>query len=306
MKNLCSVLLAGAVIAGPALADTVYLNNGVRFDGVVTPVPDQPGLYKVTAGERSLIYRESEIREIEKNDRTGKLNREALLARWEEKNKRITEETGLTAEQRRLVRGLMFELKSDSVPQRLAVREKLVGLQSEFDVYGYLVTLYPELSTLLAPNVLEALYYLDAVRSAKLLKESATSNYFGTRAMALDLLSRARDRESIDLIARGLADHQYPVKIVSAYALAGLGVKEATPALISLLAHADQRVSNAARQALLTLWAAELGDNRPSTVDDWNALWAGQNTTGTPLELAKLEPLSPEADEFVQSIDGNH
>jgi len=288
------------------MADTIYLKNGVRFDGIATPVPDQPGLYRVKAGDREMFYREAEIREIEKNDRTGKLDREALLARWQEKNQRLTEETGLTAEQRRLVRGLMFELKTESVPERRAIREKLMGLQTEYDVYGYLASLYPELSTLLAPNVLEVLFYLDGVRSAKLLQESAQSNFYGTRAMALELMSRSNDRASIDLIARGLADHQLSVVIVAAYSLAGLGVKEASPALISLLTHADQRVANAAREALMSLWSAELGDARPTTVDEWKNFWAGQKTSSTPLELAKLEPLSPEEEEFTQSIDGNH
>lgn len=306
MTKVACTALAGLLLAAAAAADTVYLKNGVRFDGVVTPVPDQEGLYKVTAGDRTLFYRESEIREIEKNDRTGKLDREELLARWQEKNKKLTEETGLTAEQRRTVRGLMLALKTEVVAERLAIREKLVGLQAEYDVYGYLASLYPELSILLAPNVLETLYYLDPVRAAALLRESAQSNYYGTRAMAIELLGRSRDREAMALIARGLADHQRPVVISTAYVLAAMNVKEATPALVELLAHPDQRVSNAARESLLTLWGESLGDERPANVDAWKSFWAAQSTSGTPIELAKLEPLSPEEEEFTQSIDTNH
>lgn len=306
IRSSVSLLIAGVVIAAPAIGDTVYLKNGVQFDGVVTPVPDQPGLYQVAAGERSLIYRESEIDKIEKNERTGRLDREALLARWQEKSEQLNQETGLTTEQRRMVRGLMFELKSDSIPQRLAVREKLIGLQAQFDVYGYLVTLYPELSNLLAPNVLEALFYLDPIRCTKLLQESATSNYFGKRAMALELIGRANDRNSIELVVRGLADHKHEVKIAAAYVLAALGVREATPALIEILTHPDQRVANACREALLALWAESLGDTRPGTVDEWKAFWSQQSTTGTPVVLANLEPLSLPENEFTQSIDGNH
>ena len=55
------VLLAAALVAATAGADTVYLKNGVEFDGVVTPVPDNPGIFNVTAGERSLVYRAEEI-----------------------------------------------------------------------------------------------------------------------------------------------------------------------------------------------------------------------------------------------------
>src|SRR5690606_1229603 len=113
-------------------------------------------------------------------------------------------------------------------------------------------------------------------------------------------------RSAIDLIARGLVDHQHPVKIAASYALAALGAKQATPALIELLPHADQRVSNAARESLLILWAEETGDTRPATVAEWKALWDRQTTTETPFDLAKLEPLSPEEEEITQSIDSNH
>lgn len=302
----CLVPLAGLLVSLHAPADTIYLKNGVQFDGVATEIPDQEGLYKVTAGKRSLIYRASEIDRVEKNERTGLLDKEALLARWEEKNKQLTEETGLTAEQRRLVRGLMFQLKTENVADRLAIRDKLVSMQAEIDVYGYLLTLYPELSTLLAPNVLEVMFYLDPVRAVDLLKSSAQSTYFGTRATAIDLLGRLHDTGSIPLIARGLADQKQPVQMIAAKVLAELGVKEATPALISLLTDPDQRVANRARDALLALWADQLGDAKPSSVDDWNSFWAGKSTPGTPIQMAKLEPLIAPEDEFSQSIDGNH
>lgn len=300
------VPVVGMLAALGAPADTVYLNNGVRFDGVVTEVPDQEGIFKVTAGDRTLMYRASEIRKIEKNERTGHLDKQALLARWEEKNKQLTEETGLSAEQRSLVRSLMFQLKTENVSERLAIREKLVNLQAEADVYGYLATLYPELSILLAPNVLEVLYYLDPIRASEVLKESAQSTYFGTRAVALELLGRLKDKDSIDLIVRGLVDHRQPVQMAAVKVLAQLGVKEATPALISLLSHADQRVSNRARDALQVLWADKLGDPKPGSVDEWTSFWNAQAPSGTPIQMAKLEPLIAPEDEFESSIDGNH
>ncbi len=301
-----TILVLALLPLGVVYADTIHLKNGVRFDGVVTPLPGQEGVYRVQAGERQLIYRESEIAKVEKNNKTGHLDKQALMDRWEEKNKRLTEETGLTAEQRRMVRGLMFELKSEDMSKRIAVRDKLQGLQQEIDVYGYLSTLYPELSPLMAPNVLWVLAHLDSKRSIELLQGATQQNYAEVRAIAIELLARMRHRESIPLLTRGLADFSQPVQISAAYAMAELGVRNATPALISLLANPDRRVSNATREALTAIWADRLGDKRPNTVSEWETFWNAQAPEGTPLLLAELEVLSPEEDEMVQTFDHNN
>lgn len=301
-----SVLVVALLPLAVVFADTIHLKNGVRFDGVVSPVPGQEGIFRVKAGDRELIYRESEIAKIEQNDKTGHLDKEELLARWEEKNKRLTEETGLTAEQRRMVRGLMFELRSEDMSKRIAVRDKLQGLQQEFDVYGYLSDLYPELSPLLAPNVLWVLAHLDSKRSIELLQGATQQNYAEVRAIAIELLARMRHRESIPLLSRGLADFSQPVQISAAYAMAELGVRNATPALISLLADPDRRVSNATREALAAIWGDVLGDKRLNTVSEWEAFWNAQAPEGTPIVMAELEVLSPEEDEMVQTFDHNN
>ena len=301
---LVTALMALALM--PVQADTIILKNGVRFDGTASPVPDQEGLFKVTAGKRQLFYRETEIDHIEKNDRTGLLDKNALLARWEERNRQLTEETGLTVEQRRLVRGLMFELKSEDESKRISVREKLKVLQAEFDAYGYIASIYRELSPLLAPNVLYVLTQLDPRRTVPLLQESAQSNYFAVRAIALELLGGLRHKDSAPIIARGLADFSQPVQISAAYALADMGVRQYTPALVSLLANADLRVSGASRESLTALWSDKLGDKRLNTVSEWDEFWKAQTLEGTPVGLAQLEPLSSEEEELKQTIDSNN
>lgn len=300
------VLLAVALLAATAGADTVYLKNGVEFDGVVTPVPDNPDVFKVTAGERSLVYRAEEIDRVEKNEKTGKLSKEEILANWEEQNRILTEETGLTAEQRNLVMGLMFELKTDNVSKRVAVREKLIGLQKEFDAYSFLANQLPGVSILIGPNLLEALAYMDSSRALELLQAGAQNNYSGTRVMAIELLGRLGHTGSKDLIVRGLADHKQEVQISAIYVLAGMGAREVTPALISLLPNPDERVSNASREALLALWANALPDPKPGTVDEWTAFWNAQEKSGTPVQLADLKALSNPEEEIVSSIDTNH
>lgn len=300
------VCLVATLMIGAAGADTVFLKNGVEFDGVVTPVPENPDLFRVTAGKRSLTYRTSEIDRIEKNDKTGIETKEDILARWEERDRQLTEETGLTAEQRRLVRELMLELVTDNASRRLAVREKLVALQSEFDVFRYLAYEFPTESILIAPSLLEVMVHVDAGRAVEVLLQAAQSNFAGTRAMALELLGRLGQSAHKDLIAQGLADHKQEVQLAAIYALASLNVREATPALIGLLAHLDLRVSNASKEALRALWADSLPDPRPSTVDEWTAFWNSREKSGTPIVLSDLEPLTDPAAEIESNIDMNH
>jgi hypothetical protein len=305
MVNRLGLVLALAV-TGSVAADTIYLRNGVRVDGVVSSVPGQEGVFKVDAGGRTMFYRQSEIDRIEKNEKTGHLDKEDILKRWEQRNAKLTEETGLTADQRRLVRSVMFELKSEDASIRIAARDKLKSYQEQFDAFGYLEYLYPELSPLVAPFVLQALAEIDPRRSVPLVLESAQANHFDIRATAIAILGRMRLKDSVPLIARGLVDFDHRVQVSAAYALATMGVREATPALAQLLTIADLRVSGAARQALETLWQGEWGETRPTSVTEWNALWEAKKGTDTAIQLASLEVLSPEDEELKQTYDSNH
>lgn len=305
-KNLAIFSVLLLILATPAFADSIYLKNGVRFDGVVTAVPSQEGLYRVQAGDRVVLYRESEIDRIEKNERTGHLNKDDLIRQWKERNEKLTEETGLTAEQRRQVRAIMFDLKSEDPAIRVTARERLRGLQEEFDAFGYIESLFAELSPLLAPNVLQALAEINPTRSVPLVRESAGANVAALRAMAIELMGRMRLESDVSLIARGLVDFDPQVLASAAYALATMKIRAATPALTGLLTHPNLRVSGAARQALRMLWAEELGEDPPTTVSEWTALYESQSGSDAPIQLAGLQPLSPEEEELKHSYDSNH
>ena len=141
------LFVMGAVlcVAALAAADTVYLNNGVRFDGV-------------EAGERTLVYRPSEIARIEENDKTGGFDREAARARWERRDAELTALTGLTAEERETVEALMYRLQRSDPAERKSVRDKLVKLQEEMPVFKFLAWRMPGVSHRLSPWVLEAMF----------------------------------------------------------------------------------------------------------------------------------------------------
>ena len=297
MAKMSMAAAVMVVLATAVAADTVYLNTGVRIDALVTERPD--GFYTVKAGSNTLIMRPGEIKRIEKNGKTGAFDKEAALARWAVRDAELTQLTGLTADQRRKVKALMFKLQDSSEAERMAARDTLVVMQQEMDVFPYLAWQFPQLSHRLSPWVLEAMFYVDVTRGLKYLREGAAHSYAGTRAKAIELMGRFGDRESAPLIARGLLDHDMDVQIQAAYALVRIGAKEATPALIETLKHPDLRVSNLSRGALTALWSAAIGDEEPRTVSDFTAIWeANKDGVGSPLQFAKLEPLIAPQDEF--------
>jgi hypothetical protein len=300
MKRGLFIVAAALAIPLGVWADTILLKDGVQFDGVVTPMPDGK-TYKIQAGDNILFYRTEEIASMEKNNRDGHVNLEEEKAKWEAEDKRLTELTGLNAQQRELAEALMGKLKATDAAELSVIREQFKNLQAQMDVFKYLEYFQPQLSHLLCVNVLETLYFLDPARSRTTLRENACAPYFWARAKALELLGWLRDSGSSDLIARGLKDFKPEVRYVAAYALANVKAREATPALIESLSDTDLRVTNATKEALAALWADVLGqDFVPETQEAWSAFWTEQakNLKGAPVTLEALEPLIPPEKEF--------
>lgn len=299
MNIRIAMLIAAASVSFvcTAKADTITTDLGVTFDGVVAEQPD--GTYKITAGENVLIYRKEEIVSIEKNDRNGKLDLEAIAAEAKLADERLTKETGLTSVQRARVDSFLQGLPLEG-PQRLQAREGLVALQAECDVFRYLEYLYPESTQHLRPLLLDVMFLIDSARAIERVRGSLTENIAEVRVAAIEILSRAGDTQSAATIARGLIDPELSVRIASAYAMANLNYREATPALIASLPHPDLRVSNSAKDSLAALWKDVIGDTRPTTVDEWTAVWKGQSAAvGKAVALDQLQPLADPAVPFV-------
>ncbi len=292
------ILWSGLVLtlcAGTAAADTIHLNNGVSVDGTVK---QRDGYIEVDAGGRKVFYRDNEIASIEKNEKTGKIDLAERYAYWQTEEEEMLRKTGLTAEQRRRVGELIDELPKDPAT-RMAAREKLMALQSEMNVYRYLAFLLPHASHFQVPALLEAMAYLDSSQAIQVLRAATQNNYFEARAKAIELLGGLTHKASVDLISRGLADDKTEVQIQAAYALARIGAQEATPALIDLLKHPDLRVSNASRESLRALWPDQLGDGSQMSVDEWTAIWKGNEASVSGrIQLALLQPLVVAEEEF--------
>lgn len=290
------VALLGALATG-ASGDTIWLNTGIKFDGIVTKRDD--GLYNVKAGKRLLVYRPEEVASVEKNDLTGELDLEEVKARWAQQDAELTAKFGLNAEQRRAVEALLGNLQNEDLSVRIPARDELVAMNEKVGIFPYLLYLYPDASHVLTPPLLELMLMINPAEAKPLVVAALSNTYYGIRKQAIELLTRMGDASAADQVARGLADHNYEVRIAAAYALAAFGARKTTPALIELLTHPDLRVSNAAREALNVLWQAETGGQQLVAVDEWKALWEKSGASaGGKIAMADLTPLVAAEEEF--------
>jgi len=286
-----------ALCAPNASADTLLLDTGVQVDGVLTETPD--GLYRLEVGSEVVFYQKSEVVSIERNDKTGALDLDAVMAEAKRRDDALTAETGLTGEQRARVQSLLYDLMQDG-PPRLRAREALVAMAEECDIFKFLQYTFGESNQNLAPVILDMLYRLDPVRALPFVREQTGDLYDGTRKQALSILGLAADALGVELAARGLIDTSFEVRVAAAYALAGMGAKGASPALIANLGHPDLRVSNSARESLEKIWEAEVASQKPQTVSEWKAFWdANKPAAGKVYAQDGLEPLSPPDAPFV-------
>lgn len=287
------------MVAHAAYSDTIYLNTGVQFDAAVVQ-ENADGSKVVKAGNRTITYRAEEIARIEKNDKTGKFDKEAAKARWAQIDAEITASTGLNATQRSQIEVLLFQIQRGEDAQRLDARDRLVALQKEMDVFSYLVYQLPSIDYVSFPYILEVMFLIDPGRTLPHLRENAANAVPGARAKAIELLGRVRDVESVGLVARGLVDAVSEVRIMAAYALANLSAKQATPALLEEMKLPDLRVANASREALQALWKNELGEQKPQSVSEWIDFWnAHAAEVSQPIDYAALEPLTDPQAPFV-------
>jgi len=296
-KMLVCLFLMAPLLTPVGAADTVYLKNGVRFDGIVHERPD--GNLLVEADKRKIVFRAGEVDRVEQNDRTGVIDKEAAKARWAVRDAEMAEITGLTADQRSRVEALMYELRTPHAGDRRRIREKLTGLHAEMDIVPYLAYRLPEMSHRFSPWVLETIVLLDPKRGRAFARDYAFHEFAGTRAMSIELIGRLRDEERAGIVARGLVDHDPDVRIAAAYALAAVGARDATPALIELLRDADLKVANASRSALKSLWQEETAGRSLLTEEEWLAFYDGlASKPESTFSLGGLESLIPESEEF--------
>jgi hypothetical protein len=275
------------------MADTFYLNGEVAVHGKLVRTDDK--FYYIEIGGRPRRIPKQSISLVEQNEKDGSFDLEEAKKQAELRQQQITEETGLTQEQRDEIDKLIRELNSENGAEVGNAHRTLVEMCKNENVYRYIFTLVPSEAPHFIKKLVVILTEVDPVKVKPLLVEFATHAEQETRAQCIELLGVIRDASSLILMMRGMLDHEPVVRLAACSALTAIGAKEATPLLLSNFDHADLRVENYAREALAVMWKAELGDKEPfKTLEEWQKFWAEQSpSVPKTVDLETLEPLVP-------------
>ena len=281
------VAVAALSLSFAATADTLYLKTGITVHGKVTDRGN--GVVELETGGRTVLYRSKDVVSVEKNSKTGVRTSEEIETRVEIRLAEMERLTGLTLEQRNRVDRLIGELATSSPSQVQKIRDTFVQLHSDWGLTQYFKWTFRYSKP---PWLLVAMVWVSPGEAIPILQEAAENPFFETRARAIELLGRLGHRESTSLIARGLVDHKFDVKLAAVYALGNLGSTAATPALVEMIGQPDIKLSNASRESLAAIWQGEVGEDPPQTVTEWNTFLEGKSL-GSSISLTNLEPLIP-------------
>lgn len=285
---LCSLFL---LIIIPTWSDTFHLKNGIVFDGKIIE-ENSDGILTIKVGNNTLKYKKDEIEKIEKNDNSGEINIESYLKEWEEKDKHLTQITGLNKEQRALVESILGRLQWGEEIERAGAKNALIELSKKINLYPYLLYYFPSFSPWIAPHVLEVMLKIDKEKTVEILREKIYDPAPSIRAKAIELLAFIKDIGSKDTIMRGLVDPDVDVCITSIQAMAYLGIKEVTPVLIEYLEHPDLRIVNTSREVLNILWKTELNEKQLESIKEWKSFWEKiKQQIPSPVYKENLTPL---------------
>lgn len=275
------------------IADTFLLNGEVPVHGKLLRSDDK--FHYVDIGGRKTRLPKKSVKAIEKNDKDGSFDLKAAKERAAKRQQQITEETGLTKEQRDKIARLILALNSDDGLEKGNARRALIEMCQDEKVYAYIAkSVSSEAPHFMIP-LLVTLTQANSTKAKPLLQEFATYVEQNVRAECLELLGLIQDTSSLRLVMRGMLDHESVVILAACSAITALGAKEATPLLLDKFNHSDLRVETFVREALAVLWKTELDDRDPfDTLGDWNQFWNEQSASvPKTVNLETLEPLVP-------------
>ena len=296
MTRLVLLALLGILAAVPAPADTIHMKNGTPINGVVESRSE--GMLTIRVGKRRIRLREDEVQLIEENDRDGSVNMDAAREEAKRRDEELSAKTGLNYQQRMAVDTALKMLFSDLEDLSADGRRKLVEMQKTADLVPYLLMVFPDAHPLNRGRLLRLLFEFSPERARPLIDANAADPEPNLRAACLELLGRVAGHspEEVDVLVRGLADHENPVRMAACRGLAAARSRAATPMLIHALRGSDLRVQNLSRDALSATWSTPEAPVRFETAEEWAAYW-NQHAAAVPTEYFpdRVVPLvSPE------------
>ena len=283
-----------ALLAAPVVADTVYLKDGSTINGTVIKNDAEAVVIEIGSGNTTL--RAADVARIEKNDKKGEASTLSIL-RAKQHADALDRRTGLTTKQRDAVRAAIEPLWSPDEAERSAARKKLLAMSKEMSVFTYLESYLPYAKGLVAPEIMKTLVDIDPVRAKDTVLPFTQNADPANRSKALEIIGSYKSDDDLETLSRGLVDVDNSVRIAAAHAVAALGGKRATPALLDGLKSTDPKVQNASREALRQLWSTANANVDLNTVEEWNAFWKSKSReVKDPISPSELAPLiSPEA-----------
>jgi len=288
-----AIALAALTVSLPGMADTFFLSGDVPVHGKLLRTDDN--YYHISIGDRTKRIPKKSVKRIEENEKTGAFDLKAAKEKAAKRQQELTEETGLTKEQRDAIENIILKLNSDDASVVGKARRDLTEMCKEEKVYIYISNMVPTQSPVFIRELLVVLTNADSARTQPLLQQFTTYEDEFTRAKCLELLGVMRDSSSLSLMMRGMLDHEPVVRLAACTALTAIGAKEATPLLLDNFNQADLRIQNFAREALPLIWKAELGETEPfKTLEEWKTFWDAQSPSIVKtVNIEGLEPLVP-------------
>lgn len=248
---------AAAVLAagGWASADTVLMKDSVTYDGKV--ISNSDGLIRMQVGNHEVVLAVQDVASVETNDKRGQeVNYDDIERLAVERDKELVEKTGLQAADRSAVDELLkLFFLGDEENSKTAHRALLDMVKDKKDPYRYLEMLLPQINPAKLAPLLEVMFEMNPAGMRATLEQNVLSPSETARAACLRCLGKLKDKSALELMKRGLADHDPEVRIAATRGIEALGAREATPVLLmALAADQDMRAQNAARDVLSALW----------------------------------------------------
>lgn len=291
------LLLSLILVSASAMADTIHMKSGVRIEGKV--LRTEGGRVVVQTGPRVVRLREDEIALIEENEKDGSFDREAAKRAAAARDKELTEQYGLTGEERQWIMNQIAALTNPDPVKRGEAWRALVAKAGEKDIFAFLRDTATSSLPWAVPSLLQIMAEIDPGRTRLVARILVTNPEEHARAAAVEILGLTADTDSLVLMMRGMLDHTAVVKMGACTALAAIKAKEATPLLILRLNDADLRVEKYAREALAVIWNISQEDATAKTKADWESFWLEQSPAVlVTVDLESLEPLVPPGTRF--------
>lgn len=270
--------------------DTVRLKDGTTLYGKAVQLNENS--VRISFEKGSMTIPASQIASIEENDKVSDLDLNKVHPLAEKRRQELSERTGLTGEQRTLIRKAMGPLNSSDPMAVAEARQRLVALNKEMNVFQFLDASLPYLTDRYVPEVMRTMSEIDPERALPVLRERTLDVSPQSRGAAVELLGKVGGAQQVLTIARGLVDHEPEVRIAAAKGLAIAKDKGATPALLEGLDSAEAQVRNACRAALRAIWSTDSNAVDFESSNQWKGFWASRVATiEKTVDPARLAPL---------------